>query len=243
MVAVDYGRDAFDFIDGLNRHTTVVGVMDDAERAFNRFGFETIIVAGLPLNPNGDFSSRVMAKRWPAGWFDLYTQNDYEHDDPVVRHCRRTTQPFEWAEAPYDRIKEPRAAEVMNRATDFRMSKGFITPIHGLGGFKAVVSLGGQNIDLNLRSKPALHIMSLYAFEAICTLMDSQPATSYGLTPRERETLSWASQGKTAYEIGAILHIGQRTVEEHLTTAARKLGASNRTHAVAIAIRNRIIVP
>jgi LuxR family quorum sensing-dependent transcriptional regulator len=63
------------------------------------------------------------------------------------------------------------------------------------------------------------------------------------LTPRERETLSWALLGKTAHEIGAILHIGQRTVEEHLATAARKLGAVNRTHAVAIAIRNRLIVP
>ena len=79
--------------------------------------------------------------------------------------------------------------------------------------------------------------------EAICGLIDAPPETDHRLTARERETLSWASQGKTAYEIGAILHIGQRTVEEHLATAARKLGAANRTHAVAIAIRNRIIVP
>lgn len=243
MTTANYRRDAFDFVEGLNKHTTVSGVMDAAERAFNGFGFETIIVAGLPLSPDADFSSRVMAKRWPTGWFDLYTQHDYEHYDPVVRHCRRTSVPFAWGEAPYDRVKEPRAAEVMNRATDFRMSKGFITPIHGIGGFKAGISLGGQDIDLNEHSKPALHLMSLYAFEAICKLIDSQPEMDHRLTPRERETLSWASQGKTAYEIGAILHIGQRTVEEHLATAVRKLGASNRTHAVAIAIRNRIIVP
>jgi LuxR family quorum sensing-dependent transcriptional regulator len=243
LAAGDYGRVAFDFIEGLNRRTTVSGVMEDAERAFNRFGFETMIVAGVPVRPGGDFSSRVMAKRWPAGWFDLYTQNGYEHHDPVARHCRRTAAPFEWADAPYDRVKEPRAAEVMDRATDFRMSKGFITPIHDARGFKGGVSLGGQDIDLHGRSKPALHLMSLYVFEAICGLIDAPPETDHRLTARERETLSWASQGKTAYEIGAILHIGQRTVEEHLATAARKLGAANRTHAVAIAIRNRIIVP
>jgi LuxR family quorum sensing-dependent transcriptional regulator len=243
VATANYRREAFDFIEGLNRHTTVSGLMDAAERAFNRFGFETIIVAGLPLGSGVDFSDRVIAKRWPAGWFDLYTQNSYERDDPVVRHCRRTSVPFAWADAPFDRVKEPRALEVMNRAIDFRMSKGFITPIHGIGGFKAGISLGGQDIDLNEHSKPALHLMSLYAFEAICKLMDSQPQMDHRLTARERETLSWASQGKTAYEIGAILHIGQRTVEEHLATAARKLGASNRTHAVAIAIRNRIIRP
>ena len=36
---------------------------------------------------------------------------------------------------------------------------------------------------------------------------------------------------------------GQRTAEEHLATAGRKLGAVNRTHAVALAIRNKIINP
>lgn len=55
--------------------------------------------------------------------------------------------------------------------------------------------------------------------------------------------IAWASQGKSAWEIGEILHITQRTAEEHLATAARKLGAVNRTHAVAIAIRHRIINP
>lgn len=160
-----------------------------------------------------------------------------------MRHYRRTAAPFEWAEAPYDPIKEPRAAEVMHRAADFRMSKGFLTPIHGVDGFRAAISLGGQTIDLHPRSKRALHFMSLYIFETICKLIDPQTESNVRLTPRKRETLAWASLGKTAYEIGAILHIGQRTVEEHLATAARKLGAANRTHAVAIAIRNRLIVP
>lgn len=243
MTTADYGRDAFDFVEGLNKSTTVSAVMDDAERAFNRFGFETIIIAGLPLNSSADFSSRVIAKRWPTKWYELYTKLNYEHVDPVVRHCRQTAAPFEWADAPYDPIKEPRAAEVMHRATDFRMSKGFLTPIHGIDGFRAAISLGGQDLDLHARSKRALHFMSLYVFEAICNFVDPPNEANVRLTPRERETLTWASLGKTAYEIGAILHIGQRTVEEHLATAARKLGASNRTHAVAIAIRNRLIIP
>jgi LuxR family transcriptional regulator, quorum-sensing system regulator BjaR1 len=61
------------------------------------------------------------------------------------------------------------------------------------------------------------------------------------LTPREREVLAWVARGKSASEIGEILHITKRTVDEHVQTAARKLGAMNRTHAVAIAIRDGII--
>jgi LuxR family quorum sensing-dependent transcriptional regulator len=243
---VDYGRDALDFIESLNNHTTVSGVMDAVERAFHRFGFETVIIGAVSRpgqDPGHDFPSRVMAKRWPAEWYELYAQQHYHRDDPVLRHSRRSNGPFEWAEAPYDPATEPRAAEIMRRATDFRMSKGFITPIHGREGLTAIVSLGGENLDLHARSKLALHLMSLYTFETVAKLIVPPAETDFRLTPRERETLSWASQGKTAYEIGAILHIGQRTVEEHLATAARKLGASNRTHAVAVAIRNRLIQP
>jgi LuxR family transcriptional regulator, quorum-sensing system regulator BjaR1 len=63
----------------------------------------------------------------------------------------------------------------------------------------------------------------------------------HSLTSREVEVLTWAAQGKSAWEIGEILEIAKRTVDEHVQTAVRKLGAVNRTHAVAIAVRDRII--
>ena len=67
------------------------------------------------------------------------------------------------------------------------------------------------------------------------------PASAHALTSREREALWWAAQGKSAWEIGEILHIAKRTVDEHTQKAARKLGAVNRTQAVAIALRERLI--
>ena len=61
------------------------------------------------------------------------------------------------------------------------------------------------------------------------------------LTAREREVLAWAAKGKSASQISQTLRISKRTVDEHTQTAARKLGAANRTQAVAIALRDRII--
>lgn len=242
MSAVEYGRDALDFIEELNGHTDVPAAMDSLESAFGRFGFETIIVAGLP-NPEQKFSQMVLAKRWPAEWFKLYTEHNFDRVDPVLRHCRNSIHPFEWAEAPYDVERERGAAEVMRRATDFRMVRGFVVPIHGLTGYQAGVSLGGVDLDLNTRSKPALHLMAMYAFERIRRLLDPTPDSPSRLTQREREVVAWAAQGKSAWEIGEILHVTQRTAEQHLANAAHKLGAVNRTHAVAIAIRNKIINP
>jgi len=74
-------------------------------------------------------------------------------------------------------------------------------------------------------------------------LVESAPAMArdVSLTPREREVLWWAAQGKSAWEIGTILHIAKRTVDEHTQKAIRKLGAANRTQAVATALRERLI--
>jgi CRP-like cAMP-binding protein/DNA-binding CsgD family transcriptional regulator len=71
------------------------------------------------------------------------------------------------------------------------------------------------------------------------------PATAMrqSLTPREREVLWWAAEGKSASQMGELLHITKRTVDEHTQKAVRKLGAANRTEAVAIALRERLIGP
>ena len=61
------------------------------------------------------------------------------------------------------------------------------------------------------------------------------------LTLREIEVLTWVARGKSAWEIGEILDIAKRTVDEHAQSAVRKVGAVNRAHAVALAVRDRII--
>jgi DNA-binding CsgD family transcriptional regulator len=61
------------------------------------------------------------------------------------------------------------------------------------------------------------------------------------LTEREREVLTLLAQGLQLEEIGNRLGIGTETVRTHVRNASDRLGASNRTHAVAIAIRHRLI--
>lgn len=71
--------------------------------------------------------------------------------------------------------------------------------------------------------------------------MPKRQTTKGKLTAREIEVLRWVANGKSAWEIGEILHITKRTVDEHVQTAVRKLGAVNRTNAVALALRDGII--
>lgn len=61
------------------------------------------------------------------------------------------------------------------------------------------------------------------------------------LTPRERECLKWAANGKSEWEISQILGISEHTSEKHLINAKTKLKAVNRAHAVAEALRRGYI--
>lgn len=62
-----------------------------------------------------------------------------------------------------------------------------------------------------------------------------------GLTPREREVLELLAKGLQNKEIAAVLRIGERTVKFHVSALMRKLGAGNRTEAVALAAQQGII--
>ncbi|MFN8223413.1 MAG: response regulator transcription factor [Gaiellales bacterium] len=66
---------------------------------------------------------------------------------------------------------------------------------------------------------------------------DDTPA----LSPREREVLKLLSDGLGNDEIGRALFISADTVRTHVRRAMTKLGASNRTQAVATALRRSLI--
>jgi DNA-binding NarL/FixJ family response regulator len=61
------------------------------------------------------------------------------------------------------------------------------------------------------------------------------------LTPREMEVLRHAADGKRNRDIGEKLFISEETVKVHIKHIMEKLGASDRTQAVAIALRRGII--
>ena len=62
------------------------------------------------------------------------------------------------------------------------------------------------------------------------------------LTQRELSVLKIASDGRTMEEIAGALSLGVETVRSHFKKAKAKLGARNRTHAVAEALRQLLIV-
>jgi DNA-binding NarL/FixJ family response regulator len=75
-------------------------------------------------------------------------------------------------------------------------------------------------------------------------LVDEMQARSRGsrlLTPRELMVLRLMAAGQANREIASSLAISERTVKFHVTSILNKLGADNRTQAVAMAGRRGIL--
>lgn len=61
------------------------------------------------------------------------------------------------------------------------------------------------------------------------------------LSTREKEVLLWLKQGKSSWDISAILEISERTVNFHVNNIMKKLNVVSRTHAVAVALEKGLI--
>jgi LuxR family quorum sensing-dependent transcriptional regulator len=233
-------HDAFGFIDALERLSTVDDVANAFERAVARHGVQYFIVTGLSTKGQ-PLEELVIASRWPSEFFMLYLENDFARFDPLILRSIQSHMPFEWQAEAYRSDANPRVAEIMRRAAEFGLRQGYLVPIHGPKGHEGCVSLAADRLALTAQARSAVHLMALYAFDRMRCLRGNLPERKILLTAREREVLWWVAAGKSAAQISQALKISKRTVDEHSQTAARKLGAANRTQAVAIAMRDRLI--
>jgi DNA-binding CsgD family transcriptional regulator len=61
------------------------------------------------------------------------------------------------------------------------------------------------------------------------------------LSEREMEVLKWAKVGKSNWEVSVILNISERTVKFHMRNIYRKLEVTNKSHAIAKAMKLGIV--
>lgn len=76
-------------------------------------------------------------------------------------------------------------------------------------------------------------------FEALDRVRPPDPLSL--LSPHERRCLAWAAYGCTDKEIASEIGRSTDTVRFHMKNILKKLGAANRTHAVAVGIQKGII--
>lgn len=79
------------------------------------------------------------------------------------------------------------------------------------------------------------------ALDALASQAAAPPPKDAVLTAREREVLALVAQGRTNGEIAAALFISRKTVSVHVSNLLAKLGASTRTEAATLALRDGLL--
>jgi LuxR family quorum sensing-dependent transcriptional regulator len=98
----------------------------------------------------------------------------------------------------------------------------------------ASIHLGLGTRDIAPATSAALHAGASVLVERLMEFGgagDAEPAPT--LSHRERDAMAFVAEGKTDWEIATIFGVAEPTARFHVDNARRKLGAVNRSHAVA----------
>jgi DNA-binding CsgD family transcriptional regulator len=220
-------------IEHINQADSPAGVLEVFEKALAEVGAQYLAVIFLP-SAGERIEDVALAWKVPAEWREHYSSENFFQRDPAVRHSCRTILPFDWESSPCDPETEREWLEVLQRGRDFGVQKGIAVPVPSPSGMIGAVWVGGPHFDEREVHKPLLHSLGLHVFHRLEHFLGRRMQRKVRLTDREREILAWVSEGKTAWEIGCILNISQRTVEWHIEQACKRLGAANRLQAIAI---------
>jgi DNA-binding CsgD family transcriptional regulator len=182
----------------------------------------------------------------PAAFLETYMDVDAGRRDPVMQHCKISGIPIIWDQGTYVRagcanMWEAQASHGYKTGIAFALHLPFGR--HFFIGFDRDQPLPDDPSQLT-RMVADLQLFTVLAHEAGLRVLVSDAEVSckmQGLTRRELECLRWTMEGKTAWEIGRILSISERTAVRHVNNATHKLYCINKHQAVLKALRLGLI--
>ena len=161
--------------------------------------------------------------------------------DPVMQHCKRQSVPIIWDQSTY---VSNGAGEIWEEQAKFGMGTGIAMALHlpegrhFLFGVERDRPVPNDAAELT-RMVADVQLFAVHAQDAALRILmpgSAEPSLP-SLTPRELETLRWTMAGKTAWEVGEVLGITERTASLHVNNATHKLGCVNKHQAVLKALR------
>jgi DNA-binding CsgD family transcriptional regulator len=184
---------------------------------------------------------------YPTEWYKVYFENSMKKHDPVVKYCFENTSPIMWSSLlRSEKYCSPEGLQIMLDSQTAGLSDGLSVPVKAPSGEICIFSLASgdpENLESRLlEALPYAQYLSHLFFETYLRL-NIENSDIKPLTPKEKESLFWACEGKTAWEISKIMGVAERTVNFHMSSVTKKLCAVNRQHAVAKAIMYGLIKP
>lgn len=224
------------------------GSRDDFRSEVVRFtkalGFNTVSAMAVVDRTVGR-SEFVSIDNAPPGYAEAINDVPSMRRDPVMQHCRRHSVPIIWDQATY---LSQGLGELWEEQARFGYRTGIAMALHLPEGRHFAMGVerdqplptDGRELT---RLVADLQLFAVHAQDAALRVLSPAPVQPDrpSLTPRELEALRWTMEGKTAWEVGAILGISERTAVLHVTNAMHKLECTSKHLAVLKALRLGLI--
>ncbi len=213
-------------------------------RFTKKLGFDTMSAITVVDHPVGD-TEFLAIDNAPEAFRDVIEDAAATRLDPVMQHCKRHSVPIIWDQNTYISAGQADKWEAQAR---FGYSTGICLALHMPEGRHFVL---GVDRDQPLPTDRAevtrlvadLQLFAVHAQDAAMRVLVPQSLQPERpkLTPRELDSLRWTMDGKTAWEVGGIMGIAERTAVLHVNNAMHKLGCVNKHQAVLKALRLGLI--
>ena len=179
----------------------------------------------------------------PAGWWDEYAARAAEGYDPGIMMAKTSLVAYTWTETM--RALEPIGID--RWPYELALKYGIRDALTCCVGQRWLVAYWSRQVLCNVLTHPLRMLLIAAAGFAALRLEEviGEEAKRIGnrplVTARELAALRLVSLGKSTSEIAKLLGIGEETVRSHLKKVQAKLGARNRAHAAADAVRQQLI--
>jgi len=217
---------------------------DEVVRFGRALGFDTVTAVAVIDHGIGR-SEFVVVDNTPQEFLGVFNDPRAMQRDPVMQHCKRQSLPIIWDQGTYTSQGQGELWEEQARfgyQTGIAMALHLPEGKHFMLGVDRDRALPSDRHELT-RVVADLQLFAVHALDAAMRVLVPNEASpeAPSLTPRELEALRWTMDGKTAWEVGSILGITERTAVLHLNNAMRKLGCVNKHQAVLKALRLGVI--
>lgn len=245
--------------DDLQGMPTFDACLDRAHGVARALGFHMLIYdyAPVPRGLGGELITPAVFEQRaaPADMRQLWCERGYYQRDPVQAHAVHSVVPFAWSYRArgadgrclyLGEVHPPLTRYLCERGLDAGLTVPLHLPGGGLATFTGIRAVDGACDGVTTWQRLARFVLLAQAFQA--QTQDLLPvraghAGPMRLTRRERECLQHSAKGLTAKSIAMAMNRSVATVNLHLNSAARKLGARNRVEAVVHGLHYRLIEP
>jgi LuxR family transcriptional regulator, quorum-sensing system regulator BjaR1 len=234
-VDVLYGR-AMAVTDSYSAYAALIEIV-------RAYGFRNFSLLVFPAEATSSYQKTIYITNNSSEFIGKYDTENHLPNNLTISRLRQSTVPITWDirsfRADARRVERHRTVELL---AEFGMFMGTNFALNDSRGNHGGLILTGDRPIPDVTELAALNLLGNVIFDRLNIRPEArESALSFQLSERERQVLAWASAGKTSWEIATILELSEHTVNQYFSTCTQKLQATNRLHAVAQALRLKLI--